>query len=222
MEPINSTSIQINYENIIAQLKQNLSICQEQLQILFAQKSISSYVPLTAEEKEKYFQMDFVVRINNIKKNYDSSNIFVHKAKIPKDLFTPSVIDESKYDNMKRDDMIAYLLPKCSTEMEKMKIYDEPDNVLRNLYKRFHMKNGSGQNEVDVEKIYEYIRSIFSENSAIIDLNVYKIKDIAIREYKLTGRNTTSHDLNEIDRIRKLLTQLENNPHRIKLIIKLV
>lgn len=209
----------IKSDDIVNQLKEKLLQCEQRLDVLSMPKINQSCMPLTSEEKEKYFQIDVVVRIaSRVKNPNDCTNLFAHNAKISKDLFRPN---NTKWNNnIRRSDMITFLQTQCETKIEKIKILDKSDYKLNKLYQRLHPKIESVP--IDQEKLKILIKSLFNEYNKFENIDLYRILGVRTREYSSDGRQSTCFNVeNEGKEFFEKLVSFENNKQRTKMIILL-
>lgn len=200
-----------NQVTTIENLKNNLSLIQQQLQLLASQSkdaiSSSETKIITAEDKEKYYHADFLVSIYSRKKPTDHWRINYADAKIPKDIF--SIPQISICENISREAMLMYLETKCKSLMEKLAMKERTTENLRIFYKEY--KTQETDANFDSVKIFNYIKSLDPESEKIKDPSVYKIIDVKIFSYNRESQRIKKYySSTDINFMNINLQELEN------------
>ena len=194
------------------EIKDILASCQDQLNTLLMNTSKTT---LTAEEKEKYFQLDVVIRIVGKKKGKDLINVLRQNAWVPKDIFDDS-LRSTNYQVMSREDLLIHLEQKCVTPLEKKLLAECSDATLRNLHSELPLSK-----TIDVEKLQEFMTSLVLENKEIEDVKIYRIIEIVVIEYTNEERIGLVYNMNENILLYNKLKSLEDRKHRVKLSIRM-
>ena len=193
------------------EIKDILASCQDQL------NSLSINTPkttLTAEEKEKYFEIDLVVRSNRV--NGDKIRFAKNKVLIPKDIFAyivpPPKVEN--YENESAENMLLFLNQRISSVLEQVFISQMTKEQLIPLYKGYKLKTQSIRNihPINKEKLFDFLRTLDPEYKMWKNFSMYSNRSLTfyIHKYFDGGKQSNRYHENESDGILYQLSQCTN------------
>lgn len=205
------------------EIKDILASCQDQLNALTV--NTSKTIALTNEEKEKYFEIDLIVRLkpNNIN---EATHFKKDKALIPKDIFAHVISspNEENYENETLENMLSFLNPLVQTTFEKVYISQITREQLIPFYKEYKLKyKKAATYPINKDKFYEFIRTLDPECKKWKDLSIYKTANVIFQfcKYASRGRKENRCSYIDVDPILKNFSEYLNTDcdSKLKIII---